>query len=202
MTDLDTRRPEFTTAMRGYDRMQVDDYIERLQQMIQEAEERARAAESDSDSVTLTTVGPRVTEIFELATAEAREVRGQAKSEASRLLSDARREAKEIVERAGEEAARMLNAARQDHQTMLEEYELERERMQAEVDDLDDRRAGVLGELRRLHDMLAAASGFSAAVPASEAPTAVVPTSGLQAELPQGELPELAPPPAGDRRAA
>jgi len=47
MTDLPKTQPEFTAAIRGYDRVQVDEYVERLHLLLGDAEERVRAAEDD-----------------------------------------------------------------------------------------------------------------------------------------------------------
>jgi DivIVA domain-containing protein len=53
MTDR-PERPEFATSMDGYDRCQVDEYIDRLRAIVADAEDRARAAESDRCLPTVT----------------------------------------------------------------------------------------------------------------------------------------------------
>jgi chromosome segregation ATPase len=45
MTKRELDKPEFLIGLRGYDRQQVDDYIDRLRAVASEAEERARSAE-------------------------------------------------------------------------------------------------------------------------------------------------------------
>ncbi len=90
MTDLDTRRPEFTIGIRGYDRTQVDEYVEYLKNLIVEADERARDAETEYVFDEHAAVGPRVAEIFALAEAEARELRERVGTDATQFVSDAR----------------------------------------------------------------------------------------------------------------
>lgn len=159
MTDLDTRLPEFTSSVRGYDRRQVDEYIQRLQQITAEAEERARVAEAMQEDSGHADIGPRVAQIFELATAEARELRQQAREEASELIGDARRDAREIVQDANETAEQRADEALRAHGESMAEFAREEERARSRVEELDARREAVLGELRRLHDALGLASG-------------------------------------------
>src|SRR5438132_11917762 len=45
-TGHDAAAPEFTTAMRGYDRLQVDEYIARVDRWAEEARMRMEMAES------------------------------------------------------------------------------------------------------------------------------------------------------------
>src|SRR5258708_38312316 len=77
-TDLPKPQPEFTAAIRGYDRVQVDEYVERLHLLLGDAEERVRAAEDDLEFSRHATVGPRVSQIFDLAVAESQELRDRA----------------------------------------------------------------------------------------------------------------------------
>ena len=44
--------PRFATAVRGYDRMQVDDYVERLHQWVDQADHRAQQCEAASARAT------------------------------------------------------------------------------------------------------------------------------------------------------
>ena len=89
MNAITSDRPEFATAIRGYDRPQVDDYIDRMLHLVAEAEDRARAAESELEFSRHSTVGPRVTEIFELAIAEAKEIQGKTSTDCERARTDA-----------------------------------------------------------------------------------------------------------------
>src|SRR5579863_617264 len=89
MTELHTeiRAPEFTVAIRGYDRAQVDEYIEYLQRLVASAQERARDAATEYVFDQHAAIGPRVAEIFALAEAEARDLREQVTTEATGLVS-------------------------------------------------------------------------------------------------------------------
>ncbi|HWF34149.1 MAG TPA: DivIVA domain-containing protein [Solirubrobacteraceae bacterium] len=188
MTDLDTRHPEFTIAIRGYDRLQVDEYVERLQKLVSEAEDRVRTAESDTDSRSHASIGPRLAEIFELAGAEARELRGNAEQEAKKRVADAKAYAKEIISEARENARVTSEQAATDYETMLTEFEHERDRIRGEVHALDQHRAAILGELRRLHEALGAAVGLVSAP--REEPALPAPGSELTTvELPQKAAP-------------
>ena len=149
MTDLDSRIPEFSIALRGYDRVQVDEYIDRLQGLVEEAEDRARVAETPRATREHTEVGPRIAKIFELAQAEAEDLR-----------DSARREAKAMVQAAREEARAVIEQNQDEWERMLDEYEAERDRIRDQVAELNARRASVVGELRRLRETLGLASGI------------------------------------------
>ena len=162
MTDLDTRHPEFAVAIRGYDRLQVDEYIERLQNLLVEAEDRARSAESDDSLGAHAEVSPRVAQIFELAGEEARELREKVEREGKELVTTARKEAKAIIAAAQETARGTKEQGLRDHDAMLQEFEQERAQITAHVRELEAQKASVLAELRRLYDSLGAASGLAA----------------------------------------
>lgn len=158
---IDSGHPEFAIAIRGYDRAQVDDYVQRLVQMLEEAEDRARHAESELEHSAHASVGPRLSEIFDLAIAEARELRANAQRESRELIAAARSSAAELVEEAQAKAQRITAEARAEHEEMLADFERQRELAQRSLEELEDRRAGVLGELRRLHEALGAAAGVA-----------------------------------------
>ena len=138
MTDLQTRNPEFTIGIRGYDRAQVDEYIDHLQHLLREADQRARDAAAEYAYDEHAAVGPRIAEIFALAEAEAREITNTARKAAGEL--------RERVER--------------DHVVMFAELEQERERIRDEVAVLERRKAEAIGELHRLRELLGQAAGM------------------------------------------
>ena len=147
-TQTDQQRPlEFSIALRGYDRVQVDEYIDRLHGLLEEAEDRVRRAEAPQDSGQHAEVGPRITKIFELARAEAADLRDAA-----------RRDASETIRTAREQAEGLLLANQQEWDRLLDEYEAERERIRLEVRELAERKAAVLGDLHRLREALGLAS--------------------------------------------
>lgn len=148
--------PEFATVLRGYDRDQVDEYINRLDSWVQEWRQRAASAESSAGKArhevselrgqiqaleerTITSMpqsfealGDRVGDILKAAFAAADEMRNEASTECTRL-----------VESAQEEAARIIREA-----------EANRDNAQSEVMALVQRREAIIGHLASLrHDL-------------------------------------------------
>src|SRR2546423_12282393 len=99
MTERTATFPEFAIVLRGYDRIQVDDYIDKLDDMVAEARSRVeqaelRAEQAERESMTLRQrtrrleeaqtsapprdagdLGARVAKVLELADHEADELR-------------------------------------------------------------------------------------------------------------------------------
>jgi DivIVA domain-containing protein len=142
MTGLKTRSHEFATGLRGYDRAQVDEYIDHLRSLLTDAEARAHDAEAEYVFDEHAAVGPRIAEIFALAEAEAREITATARRSAGEL--------RERVER--------------EHVVMFAELEQERERIRGEVAVLERRKAEAIGELHRLREVLGEAAGVTGSV--------------------------------------
>ena len=149
MSAVNEERPQFAVAIRGYDRLQVDEYIDRLTEMVSEAEQRAREAEADLEYSRHTSVGPRVAQIFELAVEEVRELREQAGEEAEQLRASAQEEADEILMRVRFKA-----------EELKAELDAELDRSRAEIDELRARKEESIRELRRLQEALGAAAGL------------------------------------------
>jgi cell division septum initiation protein DivIVA len=187
MTDLDTRHPEFTIAIRGYDRAQVDEYVEYLQRLVADAEERARDAEAEYVFDEHAAVGPRISEIFALAEAEARDLRASVSQETGELLSEARKEAKALVDSAERAARDIKQRTQRDHEAMLAEFERDRNRIRDEAVALELRKAEALTELRRLRDILGEASG----VVAKAAQSGALPERQLAPPPPEGATVEI-----------
>lgn len=158
-TALDTENPEFTIAIRGYDRVQVDAYIAHLQQRMSQAEQRARDAEAEYVFDQHASIGPRISEIFSLAENEARELRESVSHERSALLTAAKRQADEMLENAERTTREMQQRARQDYETMVAEFERDRDRIRDEAIALEQHKSEALGELRRLRDLIDGAAG-------------------------------------------
>ena len=158
----DLQTPEFTTAMRGYDKLQVDEYVERLQEVTDEAEERARSAESELEVTRHTTVGPRVGEIMELAVTEAKEMQVRTRTQAEEVLAEARENAEEILAHTRERDAEMQAKIERDRDDAALEIEGMRRRAHVELEQLEETRAAILADLHRLHDALGAATGIIA----------------------------------------
>lgn len=154
MSDPAPEQPEFAVAMRGYDRLQVDEYVARLQTLVAEAEERVRVAEAGAPA----TVGPRVTQIFDLAIAESDELRTRARGQADALLADARTRAEELVAAAEREAETITAQARARGEEALTEMQTERGMVRKQVDALEARKGHLIDELRRLQAALGSAA--------------------------------------------
>ena len=183
MTALEPRNPEFTVGLRGYDRTQVDRYIEYLQGLVDEADQRARDAQTDYIFDEHAAIGPRVAEIFALAEAEARELRERVATEATQLVSEARTEAEAIVDAAERSARAVSERTRHDHAELLDELEAERDRIRDEVAELEQRETEAIGQLNRLREALAEVAGLgSGGVDTTQALPAAV--DGETIELP------------------
>jgi DivIVA domain-containing protein len=152
-------RPEFATAMRGYDRLQVDDYVERLIDIATDAEERARAAESELEFSRHTTVGPRVSQILELAVEEGKELRERVAAEADKIRADAHAAADAIATGARETADLTRAEAERTRTEILADADARRGEVLAEVERLTESKTMLLGDLGRLQRLLSEATG-------------------------------------------
>jgi cell division septum initiation protein DivIVA len=160
---IDTHdRPEFATSMRGYDRLQVDSYIDRLLVIAADAEERAHALESELEFSRHTTVGPRVAQILDLAVEEGKELRERVQGEANAILDEARAEAEAIVTAARESAELTRNEAERTRTDILEDADARRREILGEVERLTENKTKLLSDLVRLQRLLSEATGVRA----------------------------------------
>lgn len=129
---LADREIDFSSALRGYDRREVDAYIRRLRaragHLASELEEKERRlSELGGDtSVPLQVVGSgnigaRVERIIAQAELEAREIREQAEKDAAEIrkayedqADEARRQREDLAKQANEEALAMIRRAEQE----------------------------------------------------------------------------------------
>jgi DivIVA domain-containing protein len=161
-------RPEFASSIRGYDRLQVDDYLDRLAEIAADAEDRARTAEAELEFSRHATVGPRVGQILELAVEEAQELRERVSNEAEQMRTGARRDAEAMAARAREAAAETeAEAARIGRETIARAQQA-RDEILGEVETLGEHKAVLLGDLERLQQILATAMGTAPAGSAEE----------------------------------
>lgn len=161
MTELETRRrPEFASGIRGYDRSQVDRYIEHLHALVAEAEARAGDAQAEFVFDQHAAIGPRIAEIFALAEAEARDMKDGISSQSRELVEAAQQEARELVAAARREADQIRERSERDHVVMFAELEQERERVRDEVAVLERCKAEAVGELNQLRELLGEAAGM------------------------------------------
>lgn len=118
--------PRFASAVRGYDRMQVDDYIERLHEWIEQADARAQQCEAaaarakaevaqlrrrlaslDAGTLTATpeslkTLGDQVGKIMQSSFQDADDVRRRSEEAATRVMEQATARAEELSHAAEE----------------------------------------------------------------------------------------------------
>jgi DivIVA domain-containing protein len=160
--------PEFATSMRGYDRLQVDEYIDRLHDLAADAEERARVAESELEFSRHATVGPRVAQILDLAVEEGKELRERVQVEADRMRADARAEAEAIAAAARESADLTRTEAERTREEVLADADARRREVLGEVERLTESKTWLLGDLGRLQRTLAEATGMELGTGASE----------------------------------
>lgn len=159
--DLAKDKPEFTVSIRGYDRLQVDAYIRRLHDLLDEAEERTRVAESELEFSRHTTVGSRVSQIFDLAVAEAKEMRARVEEEGRTRLAAAQRQGDELIASARSDADELAANSRREYDELVAKMDAERDRVTAEVNRLQEQKAQMLGELRRLHEALGSVANLT-----------------------------------------
>ncbi len=188
--------PEFAVAMRGYDRLQVDDYIVKQAVWLNDAEVRVEAAETElallkSERASLRAqvaslqeeaftaappsfdeLGERVGRVLQEAWAAAGEMRQDAEKAAAEIASrtheEAAGEVASLIEDAKRESAEMVTRSRAEADRLTGEAERRRRELRAEIAVLIDQRDSALGELARLRSGLEAL--FS--VPSPEEPSA------------------------------
>jgi cell division septum initiation protein DivIVA len=130
--------PEFAHNLRGYNRVQVDDYVDTLRDWLDTTTARLQAAEAEvaqlrgyvgrvqqrvveleaeaaqAPSRSLRAAGERVARILATAEETATEVVDEARSEADALLARARSDASTMMSRAQPEATELLARARSE----------------------------------------------------------------------------------------
>jgi DivIVA domain-containing protein len=168
MMDLDDisglRVQGFTLARRGYDRREVDRFLDALIEWIE-----TDAAKDLGDRAVqrkLEAVGKSTAHILLTTEKESEELRGQMEEECAELRSEAeraslavRRNADEYAtktrEKADQDASRIGEAAVDKAKRIVEEGERRRAQIEGIIADLDARRDGTLRELDRLRSELA-----------------------------------------------
>lgn len=117
---------DFPTALRGYDRMAVDDYVRKTRQLV--AELQATRSPESAVRRALERVGEEITGILQRAHETAEQITAQSRSEAEDRLEQARQEATHIAG-AAEERVRELDAD-------TDRIWLERQRIVADAEEL------------------------------------------------------------------
>lgn len=146
MTDLDTRKPEFSLALRGYDRDQVDGYVQRLQLLLQEAELRAREAESaaphPAGKVRALHLVPDPTD--EAPARDEDTVQppdAETAAQAANVLEQARKRAQAMIDEATRTAEETRRRSAQEERRLIAQLQHERELLRQELAQLEQRLA-------------------------------------------------------------
>jgi DivIVA domain-containing protein len=165
----DIRDISFATVVRGYDRREVDAYVERVNRVIAELEisrSPQAAVKHALDRVGEQTSGvlQRAREVAEQLTAtalaeadhatrrakvEAEEMIEKAQMQAHQLRGQSKEEADEIIARARTEAAENVKRAEEQVRTLQDGAEGRLRALQADIQASADARRKVLDELRR-----------------------------------------------------
>jgi DivIVA domain-containing protein len=164
------RDVRFPTAMRGYDREAVDEYVSRVNQVIAELQITAApesAIRNALDQVTEETRGllerahetaeeitrrsrSQAHDRVEEATQEAEQLREASEQEARRTRDDAAHEAREVREAAAKEAREVREAAQREARETREAAEARVRELEADAQRIIEERARLIGELREL----------------------------------------------------
>src|SRR3954447_14678830 len=118
--------PDFAVTVRGYDRLQVDEYVARLTRWLEEAQARTAEAErnsataaSPSETVNLDGAGARIAAMLENVHAECEKIRAHAQQDAATTLAMARDSAAGIVNRSRAMAKELETEARREAAELL-----------------------------------------------------------------------------------
>jgi DivIVA domain-containing protein len=164
----DIRDVSFPTVMRGYDRREVDEYVERVNRVIAELEisrspqsaikhaldrvgeqtsgvlQRAREV---ADELTSTALA-EAEHATRRANVEAEEIIEKAQMQAHQLRAQSKEEAEEILARARAEAAEGVERAEEQIRTLQEGAEGRLHALQADIEASAEKRKKLLEELR------------------------------------------------------
>jgi DivIVA domain-containing protein len=163
VTDVD-----FSIARRGYDRMQVDRYVERVSRVVVELEasrspdaviERALADVGEETSAILRRARHAAEEIIAQAESEAQQTaaRGDADAQrtreaAERFSDKVRRDANELLAQARSEATQITARAEAEAQRTREDADGYHRQVIAHTEQLAQQRHGLIEDLRKLAD--------------------------------------------------
>jgi cell division septum initiation protein DivIVA len=181
--------PEFAQAIRGYDRLQVDGYLERLREYAVEVEDRALGAEA--------ALGQAEQELAELRRQLAASGGGELPARLEHILALATEEADEIRNRATAEAEELArrshaafeesrNRARAEAERTLADAVTYRETMDRQVAELEQARSHLLDRLTDLSNEISNAVGRQREIAAPSQPTQRMDRDGVRQIARQG----------------
>lgn len=170
---------EFSVARRGYDRVEVDQFVERVSRIVVELEamrspdaviERALADVGEETSAILRRARKAAEEIIADAEAHARDRNAQVeaaareqreetdrysariRADAEQVLTEARSEAEEIVSRARDEAGRVQQDATTEATRVRGDADRYRTQVNTQIEQLAGERHRLIEDLRKLAD--------------------------------------------------
>src|SRR4051794_32805007 len=164
------RDVRFSAAMRGYDREEVDRYVNRvtgvfaelqtpaapepairhaLEQVTDETKGLLERAHETADEITRRSRS-QADDRLQRAEQEAQQLEEASEQEARQLRGDAAHEAREVREAAAREAREVRDAAQNEAREMREAAETRVEELEADTQALLEKRARFIGELRDL----------------------------------------------------
>lgn len=155
LTASDVEQKTFSTALRGYDLDEVDDFLDEIVATIKELNEQLEEARAARDGAVVTPVAPPEPEPLpeeaepepepEVTPAEARPEIDE--SAIGRALVAAQTAADKLLEEAQSEATRIVDDARSEADSWSEERDAKRREAQEEMSSLAARVASVRSEL-------------------------------------------------------
>ena len=142
MSIRNQEQPEFAQALRGYDRLQVDEYVARLHEYAVELEDRALSAEQ--------ALGPVQHEHEELRHRLAISGGGDLPTRLAQILDLAKEEAEAIRSNARREADELCQRAREEAQRAMGDIKSRREAAEQQVRELEHARDELIARLNTL----------------------------------------------------
>jgi cell division initiation protein len=163
---LELRDVTFSTSMRGYDRGEVDAYVELVNRTIAELEVN-RSPESAVKQA-LDRVGEQTARVLQQAREAAEDLTAAARAESEHAGRRARVEAAELVDQAQTRSQELLDRASEESEQLLELSKERLAELQVEIEEARQEREHVFEQLRSIAASLEAFAGGAAdgAVPA------------------------------------
>ena len=142
----------FSTAIRGYDRDEVDGYIKRVNEVL--AELQITKTPETAVQRALEQVDREKESVIEEARGAAEEITARSRSRADDRIQEATEEAEGVRDAAARKAQELYETAEREAREMRERAEQRVCELEAQVEAMIEKRASVIRELRDLADDL------------------------------------------------
>jgi cell division initiation protein len=153
LTPQDVEQKTFSTALRGYDLDEVDDFLDEIVTTLRDLHEKL--AEAESAPASAAPEAPREEPAPVVDESAVGRVLVTAQQTADTIVAEAKSEAETIVEGAKTEAETTLEEARSEADTWLEQRQAKRAEAEAEMAELAQHVAGVRTKLAVLANAVA-----------------------------------------------